>query len=351
MSAAQSWSWLPPEGGASQPSASPTTSAPAPAPTPQPAVRASSTSTTPSTSAGGQAATTIAQAKATVVKLWDSAPSPSELLPIRSFWENKDWTKGLPVVFLAFAAAPFVFLQSISPSDSMGKVAWCFSAYFAVMWMLAMYALIRPGRLDPLLLAKIGLASAITGAPIAIWLEERLAESSSLATNIYGVGLPEEFAKALPVFVVMFVLAERDHFGVRMFMFMGAVSGCVFGSLEAVNYSKLYASQVVQGQAVSTFSTELLWRLVAGGLFHACMAAITCYFIGLAARNPRWRVQLIGFGILLTATIHGVHNTYSQGYSEAAIAVFGLFVFLGYVLAADKIETKVQQQAAQPVGV
>jgi RsiW-degrading membrane proteinase PrsW (M82 family) len=276
--------------------------------------------------------------------LWKSAPSISSLLPLKAWWEGKAWSRGAPLLFLLFAVAPFIILHSVGESGDIETVAWSFSLYFAVLWALAMWALIRPGKPNLTLLAKIGVASALAGIPLAIWLEQQLMGGSSLASYIYGVGVPEEIAKAAPVFVLMYVFAEGRKYTPRMFMYMGAVSGLAFGAMEAVKYSNGYVQNLLQGQQpVSSFSTELFWRLLCDSLFHACAAAISCYFIGLAVRHPRWRVQLISFGLGLVAVLHGMFDRYSSGYFQVAITALLLFIFIGYVISADEIESEVRR--------
>jgi RsiW-degrading membrane proteinase PrsW (M82 family) len=186
-------------------------------------------------------------------------------------------------------------------------------------------------------------ASAIFGIPLAIWLEKRFGNGSSLLTYTFGVGLPEELAKALPVFVLLVVLANGKQYSTRMFMYMGAVSGLAFGAVEAVKYSPGYAQGLVQGQATGLLAAEVFWRLLTDGLFHAATAAITCYFIGLAVKNRRWRNQLIGFGLAITTVLHGVNDRYSDGWMQVAVAATILFIFIGYVLTGDAIESQVQQ--------
>jgi len=273
---------------------------------------------------------------------WKSAPSLSTLLPIKAWWESTDWRKGSPLLFLVFGLAPWVILHSVGVNDGISKMAWGFSAYFAVLWALVMYALIRPGRLNYTLFAQIAAGGAIGGIPLALALEQHLNHGSSLLENIFTIGLAEELAKALPIFIIMFVLGKAKNYSSRMYMYMGAVSGLAFGAGEAIKYSPGYVSALSSGQATSFFATEMMWRLLTDGLFHACTAAITCYFIGLAVKNPRWQVQLIAFGLGMTSLLHGVSDRYSQGWSQVAVAAVLLFVFIGYVLSGDRIETQVQ---------
>src|SRR6202040_2298509 len=75
--------------------------------------------------------------------------------------------------------------------------------------------------------------------PLAVTLEVDLhAETAGLGASIYSVGLPEELAKAIPVVVVALVyrlFSQRDLMP-RDYLFLGAVSGLVFGASEVVHY-------------------------------------------------------------------------------------------------------------------
>jgi RsiW-degrading membrane proteinase PrsW (M82 family) len=286
-----------------------------------------------------QASASMANAVSTA---WGGAPSLRLLLPVRAWWASKEWQRGAPLLFLVFGLAPWVILHAVGFNDSISKAAWGFALYFAVLWALGMWALIRPGKPDLALGAKVVAASALFGIPFAIWLETALGHGSSLGVYILGVGLPEELAKALPVLFLMVVMAEKRTYSTRMFMYVGALSGLAFGVVEAVKYSPAYAHELAQGQATALVATETVWRLLTDGLFHAATAAITCYFIGLAARNLRWRVQLIVVGLALTSVLHGMNDRYSQGWAQVGIAGAILFIFIGYVLTGDSIAAEVE---------
>ncbi len=277
---------------------------------------------------------------------WKSAPSLSTLFPVKAWWESTDWRKGTPLLFLVFGIAPWVILHSVGINDGIGNAAWGFSIYFAVLWALVMYALIRPGRLDYTLVAQIAAGGALGGIPLAIALEKNFNHGSSLLEFVFTVGLAEELAKAVPVFVIMFLLGRHKNYTTRMYMYMGAVSGLAFGAGEAIKYSHGYVTLLGTGQATSILATQFVWRLLTDGLFHAATAAITCYFIGLAVKNPRWQVQLIGFGLGMTSLLHGVNDRYSEGWSQVAVAAALLFIFMGYVLSGDRIENQVVHAAA-----
>lgn len=120
----------------------------------------------------------------------------------------------------------------------------------------------------------------------------------------------------------------------RTYMYLGAVSGLVFGAVEAVHYSDLYAT------LLSFDSTSLMtevWRLVSGPVLHACMAGISCYFIGLASTHRNKQIPLIGFGLAIAALLHGAYDTTANSWMGVAITAVIIFIFVGYVLSAEKI--------------
>lgn len=283
--------------------------------------------------------------------LWKSAPSLSVLLPLRSWWESREWRKGYPLFFLVFALAPYVVFAAVSPDQGIGSVAWAYVGIFSVLWALLFFTLIRPGKLELALLGEIAITSAVFGIPLAIWLEERLPGKDNLLHLILAVGLPEEIAKAAPVFVIMVLLMKGRSFSTRMFMFMGAISGLAFGAVEGVRYISLYQQALVAGQlSPAGFVQIVAMRFFTDSLFHGCTAVVSAYFIGLAARHPRWRIQLMAFGIGSMAIIHGVNDRWASGWPLVAIAAVLLFIVVGYVQNGDRIEAEVARaEHAEPI--
>jgi RsiW-degrading membrane proteinase PrsW (M82 family) len=272
-----------------------------------------------------------------------SLPLLSVVLPLKAWWEGKEWRQGYSLIFLVFGIAPWVILHSVGPDSDVTQVAWGFSIYFAVLWAMTMWTLIRPGRLDAKLVAKVVLGSAIVGVPLAIALENGFGHQASLSGYILGVGIPEEVAKALPVFLFMLVLEKRS-FTSRTYMYMGALSGLAFGVVESVRYASSYVAAASQ-MTPSSFVNQLVWRLLTDSFFHACSAAIVCYFVGLAASNAKWRAPLIAFGLGLAAVLHGFNDRYSDGGGQVIVAATLVFIFLGYVRTGEKIEQQVMELA------
>src|SRR5580700_4967244 len=119
----------------------------------------------------------------------------NDLLPLGD-WARHHSLRSWPVLlFLALICVPSIALVVLGPSPSASTfdhVAWIFAAYFAVAWLLLLGVIIRPEHVTrPMPVLAVAL--------------------------IYRFYLRQE-------------LAPRDY------LFLGAVSGLVFGASEVVHY-------------------------------------------------------------------------------------------------------------------
>lgn len=259
----------------------------------------------------------------------------ASLIPLRAWFVDGSWRRGYLGVFLLFALAPFVLLQATAHDQDIHRVAWGFALYFAAAWLITMRALIRPERQSMWLLLRIAGFTMVAGVAVAIALEKAIQpDNHSLVQMVLGVGLPEELAKALAVYV--FVFRARNLPSMRAFLFAGAVSGLAFGVAEAVTYSAAYSAESGSLNSAQYTLVEV-WRLLTDSLFHACMAGITAFFLGLAARHRQqaWTLGLVG--LVTAAVLHGAYDRFSSGWGGAAIAALILFIFVGYVNAGEDV--------------
>ena len=117
-------------------------------------------------------------------------------------------------------------------------MAWIFAAYFAVAWLLLLGVIIRPEHVTRLMLAggdgdragDAGTAGGHAGG------RRCTPATRACGPSIYSIGLPEELAKAMPVLVVALIYRRRHGLTPRDYLFLGAVSGLVFGASEVVHY-------------------------------------------------------------------------------------------------------------------
>jgi RsiW-degrading membrane proteinase PrsW (M82 family) len=228
-----------------------------------------------------------------------------------------------------------LWVHLVGNSSNAGHATVGFAIYFAAIWLLVIRAFVKPEKFSAWRLAAIALFTPLIGLGMVLgWEGAVLGTSHSVFSFIFGVGLPEEFAKALPVFLLVF-LVRQLHLTPRTYLYLGAVSGLAFGAVEAVHLSTLYANGL-PWDSVSTL-TEYVWRLVSDPVMHACWAGISCYFIGLASVHRNKQVPLMAFGLGAAALLHGLFDFEAASWLQVAVIAFSLFVFVGYALGAERI--------------
>jgi RsiW-degrading membrane proteinase PrsW (M82 family) len=304
----------------------------------------------------------------------------NDLLPLGD-WIRHHSLRSWPVVlFLVLICVPSIALLILGPAPSASTfdhVAWIFAAYFAVAWLLLLGVIIRPDHVTRPMLALIAVVALATQVPLAVTLEVDLhAETAGLGPSIYSVGLPEELAKAIPVVVVALIYRRwvRHDLMPRDYLFLGAVSGLVFGASEVVHYftvnglAEFYTTVqsavpqidrlIVSGHSapdsvfavligpVRYFVLDFVWRFLTDPITHACWAGLTGYFIGLAA-SGRYKWYAVGWiGLVAAAILHGL-NDWSRVNGHLLWIVVTLIsgiLFLGYA----KVGSRGDQKSPEP---
>src|SRR6202167_5836078 len=296
----------------------------------------------------------------------------NDLLPLGD-WIRHHSLRSWPVLlFLLLICVPSIALLilGLNPSEStLDHVAWIFAAYFAVAWLLLLGVIIRPDHVTRPMLVLVTVIALATQVPLAVTLEVDLhAETAGLGPSIWSVGLPEELAKAIPVLAVAVIyrLGGRHELTPKDYLFLGAVSGLVFGASEVVHYftvnglAEFYLA--VQSaipsieQLLSTghsapdalfalligpvryFILEFVWRFVTDPISHACWSGLTGYFIGLAA-TERYKWYAVGWiGLVVAAILHGL-NDWSRVNGHwlwIVVTLVSGVLFLGYAKAGSR---------------
>jgi RsiW-degrading membrane proteinase PrsW (M82 family) len=263
-----------------------------------------------------------------------------DLLPLRAWWDDGAWRHGPAALFLLMALTPFGLLQATLNDPGVERAAVGFAVYFAVLWLVAIRQLVQPEPLGWLLFTAVVAFTTIAGVAVAVAIEEEVgASAETLLGSIFTVGLPEEAAKALALLI--FLRLGSGRWAPRTYLYAGAVSGLAFGAAEAVTYTSAYASVFGLGDGGLVVT---LWRLFCGGLFHACMAGIVGFFIGLAAWYGKVRLQLVGFGLVVAGVLHGLYDYLADGWGGTALAALTVFAFVGYVRMGDRIGARLAEQ-------
>jgi RsiW-degrading membrane proteinase PrsW (M82 family) len=291
----------------------------------------------------------------------------------------RSWPVLLFLVLICVPSIALVILGANPSASTFDHVAWIFAAYFALAWLLLLGVIIRPEHVTRAMLVVVTVIALVTQIPLAVTLEVALhASNAGLGPSIYSVGIPEELAKAVPVVVVALIYHRRHGLEPRDYLFLGAVSGLVFGAAEVVHYftvngvAQFYLvvrsaipviSQLINsGHSAPTsvfavligpvryFILDFVWRFLTDPITHACWAGLTGYFIGLAATG-RHKWYTVGWiGLVIAAILHGLNDWgLVNGHPLwILVALVSGALFLGYAKVGSRAPLHLFDGGPQP---
>ncbi len=280
----------------------------------------------------------------------------SHLVPVRH-WARDPALRSWPVLLLVglVCVPPIALIMLNDPTPAkIRDIAWIFAVYFAVAWLLLLGVIVRPQHVSRAMLAAVAVVGIVTQAPTAIFLETKLHSNTSSLLDIFTIGLPEELAKAIPIVVVAWIWRQYWHTQTpRDYLFLGAVSGLVFGAAEVVHYFTDVLGSLsgnVNGLVLQDLTIQYIWRFLTDPIDHACWAGITGYFIGLAitGRDRKYSIGLVGIGI--AAVLHGLNdwNPINSHPAWVLVTLISVLLFLGYARAGAWLP---EQAMAAPDGM
>lgn len=282
----------------------------------------------------------------------------SEVFPLSAWLSDKPWNLVWVRWFAFFAFYPLMLQRLFAEGITLTGAAWALGLYFAVMWGLILFILLRPPKLETGTTLGIMGFTAFIGVSLLLTCQQlpvirnfyNATESANLVGRafgfVFGVGVLEEATKALPLWWCF--IHKRKPTTPRESAFLGCMSGLAFGVAEAVSYSVMYAWGQETGQmGYGDYLAIEFLRLITLPLLHALWAGILGYFIGLAATLPRKQDALLIVGWVCVATLHGLYDTFSSGWIGTGIGLFSLAVFVGYTRSAEQILGRLQAQTEQ----
>ncbi len=279
------------------------------------------------------------------------------LIPVKTWLRDAGWHQGLRLLVIAYALLPLLFLALLSSSSSLGVPGFAYSLYVAPLWAIAFWLLVRPGRIAALEI-YVGIAIIVW---VTVWLYVVTVNINDQLVNAVrsgnflaalAVGYNEEITKALPILLAALILLKfrATKLGVRMWMFLGTISGLTFGILEERLYTEMAIAQVANASAVSQADAGVLdfaFRVFVDGFEHAVWAGVSAFFIGIAINYPRRRWQLILLGISMVAVLHGLNDwsvsAFNSYWPGILIQAVSLLLFIGYTMSASSIERQVRR--------
>lgn len=151
---------------------------------------------------------------------------------------------------------------------------------------------------------------------------------------IFGVGVCEEFVKAIPLFIILF--RTKEPIIPQTMVFYGLISGIAFGVYEGVQYQTTVNTQLDYSNAFFMNIT----RLTSLPFLHAIWAGIAGYFISFAALYPKYRVSLFFLAIFIPALIHGLYDTLGWSIPGLLLTLLGVILLMSYLRQCVNYQSK-----------
>lgn len=160
----------------------------------------------------------------------------------------------------------------------------------------------------------------------------------NLIGYIFGVGITEEFAKLLPLLII--VSMAKKPIVPQTLVYYGLMCGIAFGVFEGVHYQMTINAEL---EYSSSFFHNIA-RLTSLPFMHAVWCGIAGYFIAFAKLYPKYRVSLYFLALCIPALLHGLYDSLvSANYLFAIIGV-GL-AFIGVILLTTYLKQGVNYQS------
>jgi RsiW-degrading membrane proteinase PrsW (M82 family) len=275
------------------------------------------------------------------------------VVPYQDVFSAELYSSTMVKLLLFFGLFPLVVSKIVNPS-SLEQTAWLVGIYYASIWGIVLFNLIKPPQFDWSTTVKCVLFTAFVGIPLLLFfqhvppfrylyaaIESRVGLIPRLVGFVFGVGILEETCKALPIY--LFLLRPKQLQEPLTGAFYGAMSGLGFAIAEGGTYSILYALGLRQGEInFSDYVLSNTIRFVSLPLFHAMLAGIVGYFIGLAAINRSRQWAVICIGIAISAVLHGSYNTFSDTLIGIGIIAFTILLFVAYLRRSQQMVADMQ---------
>ncbi|MFM7423970.1 MAG: PrsW family intramembrane metalloprotease [Elainella sp.] len=268
------------------------------------------------------------------------------IFPYRDVLSAELYRSNTVRLLLFFSLFPLV-INLVAEQVNLEQTAWLLGIYYASIWGVVLYNLIRPVQFSWYRTLKCVGFTALVGIPLLLLFQQvppfrTLYHAINhgllfrLVGFILGVGVLEELCKALPVYLLLYRPNRlNDPLSAA---FYGAMSGLGFAIAEGVAYSFRYASGLSRGQLdLGSYVAANTIRFVSLPLFHAILAGIVGYFIGLSVINPSRCSALCFVGVLIAATLHGLYNTFAGGLPGLLIIGFTILLFVTYLRRSQQI--------------
>ena len=225
-------------------------------------------------------------------------------------------------------------------------VFYVVSLYFATVWGLFFYYMFRTRQVSlsttiyTFFLTQLGVFVIFSGLNNLnfFYIFTHAEFPLSIVGYILGVGLTEEFAKQVPLY--MLERNSREPMLPQTMVYYGLIAGIAFGVFEGVQYQTTIN---IQADYTTAFVLNIA-RLTSLPFLHALWCGIGGYFVGMAGLYPRYRKALYTFALIIPATLHGLYDSFAgvMYIVSLVVAVFSVLLLMAYLRRSGSIRERLR---------
>lgn len=225
-------------------------------------------------------------------------------------------------------------------------VFYVVSLYFATVWGLFFYYMFRTRQVSlsttiyTFFLTQLGVFVIFSGLNNLnfFYIFTHAEFPLSIVGYILGVGLTEEFAKQVPLYILE--RNSREPMLPQTMVYYGLIAGIAFGVFEGVQYQTTIN---IQADYTTAFVLNIA-RLTSLPFLHALWCGIGGYFVGMAGLYPRYRKALYTFALIIPATLHGLYDLFAgvMYIVSLVVAVFSVLLLMAYLRRSGSIRERLR---------
>ena len=253
---------------------------------------------------------------------------------------------------------PLIIYAAFGGRPQLGNAFWAMALYFSVLWALFFYYVFPTPEARFSIASLCFFATGVISISILLqmyhvwplsavfqWTRQANWFAVQWLGYVIGVGVPEEFCKAL---VLLFIVKRFAPIPPQAMLFYGLMAGLGFGIYEGISYQTShnfrFAIDAAGYRDHATFAAEYyllnLIRLTTLPFLHAIWTGMAGYFIGFAAQFPARKRGLLVVAIGVPALLHGSYNAFGSaalGLVIALVSVLALNLYLAKSVDFEKL--------------
>lgn len=275
-----------------------------------------------------------------------------ELIIPTDIIKAKNWKDDKRLLILSAAGLMPAFTSFLTIIQIPFLTFYIVALYFSIIWGLFFYYLFKTSQisikstvsiffLTQIFIFLIWDILSITSWPIINNLYSFVDSDIfllKLFSYIFGVGLLEEFAKAIPLIIIL--RRANQPLIPQSLVFYGLISGISFGVFEGVQYQMGVNAEL---DYHTSFFMNIA-RLTTLPFLHAIWSGISGYFLSFAFLYPKFRMSLYLLFLFIPALLHGVYDVFGWNIIGLSTTLISVILLTLYLKQGSNYQSKLSKQ-------